>query len=407
MRLIEALVFLLPATILIVPGSGEVSFGILAIVGLVKTVTDRHNPLSHSGNNFFALISWSFFLVALLSVITSDRSLEGFQRLGTSIHFLVAPFIGVSFASSLTVPVRFFQGIKAGAIAAGMASLGQYYLYHAPGYRPHGTVNAIVFADIAVLLAFFSMVCFFRESKSGKIISGLSCFFGLLAAFLSETRGAWVAVPILLVVLSFIWWIRRDLTLGKLVTILSIFGVAAALVLSTQKFQERYQLMVNELKDIDNYSVVTAIRERVVMWKSGQEAFFKSPILGHGLHNTNDAVIPYIQDQKYRQRISGYSHLHNEIVTTLVGKGIIGLVSLLLLLFGPVFVLWKYLKSNPDSVFAAVGVLLCTGYFLFGMTGLSFGQGIMNTFYAFMLSVIFYNVTLGQSKDSPEERVAG
>ena len=62
--------------------------------------------------------------------------------------------------------------------------------------------------------------------------------------------------------------------------------------------------------------------------------------------------------------------------------------------------------SNSDSVFAAAGVLLCTGYFLFGMTGLSFGEGIMNTFYAFMLSVIFHNVTQEESKNSPKEQVA-
>ena len=41
---------MIPALILIVPGAGEVSFGILALLGLAKTIKERRNPLAEPGN---------------------------------------------------------------------------------------------------------------------------------------------------------------------------------------------------------------------------------------------------------------------------------------------------------------------------------------------------------------------
>ena len=114
-RLIGSLVFIIPALILVVPGAGEVSFGILALLGLAKTIQERRNPLAEPGNRFLAVICWVFLLVAIISVLASDPSPEGFRRLGTSIHFLLAPFIGILFLTTPGIFTRLVQGVKAGA----------------------------------------------------------------------------------------------------------------------------------------------------------------------------------------------------------------------------------------------------------------------------------------------------
>ena len=180
----------------------------------------------------------------------------------------------------------------------------------------------------------------------------------------------------------------------RLTATLTIALLVAIIFASTPVFQHRYSQMINELKTLENHSEITSVRERVVMWKAGLETSMDSPVLGHGLHKANQAVALRVQSSNYQKRIAGYTHLHNEFVNTLVGKGLLGLASLLLLLFGPIALLGKCLKDGTSYTCASMGILVCSGYALFGLTNLAFGHGIMNTFYVFFLSITLNLVIL-------------
>ena len=101
----------------------------------------------------------------------------------------------------------------------------------------------------------------------------------------------------------------------------------------------------------------------------------------------------HVESPLYKNQIVRQSHLENEYLTSLVGKGLLGLISVLLLLFGPIVALRKYLQTSSEYTYAAMGILVCTGYAVFGLTNLAFGHGIMNTFYVFMLSITLTQVT--------------
>ena len=389
-RLIGFLVFTVPALILIVPGAGETACGILAFLGLVKIIRERRNPLAEPGNRFLAVICWGFLLVAIISVLAAGASTEGFRRLGTSIHFLLAPLIGILFLNTPGIFTRFIQGVKAGAILAGIVALGQ--LIVRPDAPANGVVNEIVFGDLALLLGFLAMVGFFKETSKEKTVSAIALGLGLVAALLSETRGTWVAAPILTLVLMIIWWKGGHLSTRRLAITFSAAVLAAIICVSTPVFQHRYSQLVDELKNPGDYSEVTSIRERLVMWKAGWKTSFDAPLLGHGLHQANQAVLPQVESPNYQQRIAGYTHLHNEFVNTLVGKGLLGLASLLLLLFGPVLLLKKSLKPGPDYTCASISILVCLGFAIFGLTNLAFGHGIMNTFFVFIIAIALNQV---------------
>ena len=48
-----------------------------------------------------------------------------------------------------------------------------------------------------------------------------------------------------------------------------------------------------------------------------------------------------------------------------------------------------------------MGILICAGFILFGLTNLAFGHGIMNTFFVFMLATIFTQVTQASLLPNP------
>ena len=265
--LVGILVFVIPAFILIVPGSAEVSICILAVLGIVKTIKERRNPLADLGNRFLTVICWAFLLVAIISVMTSEPSIVGFQRLGTSIHFLLAPLIGILFLTTPNILKRLVHGIKAGAILAGINAVIEYWLLSQG--RADGAVNAIIFGDLALLLGFLAMVNFFKETPQEKFLSALALALGLTAALLSETRNTWGAAPILILTLLFIWWKGGFISPRRLTATLTIALLAAIIFASTPVFQHRYSQMINELKTLENHSEITSVRERVVMWKAG------------------------------------------------------------------------------------------------------------------------------------------
>ena len=403
-RFIGVLVFMIPALILVVPGAGEVSFGILALLGLAKTIKERRNPIAEPGNRFLAVICWTFLLVAILTVVANDPSQEGFRRLSTNIHFLFAPFVGILFLSTPGIFTRLAQGVKAGAILAGIVAIAQILVR--PDAPANGVVNEIIFGDLALLLGFLAMVSFFKETPKEKIISALSIALALTAALLSETRNTWVAAPILTLILLFIWWRGGFVSPRRLTATFAIALLAAIIFASTPVFQHRYSKMIHELKTLENHSEVTSVRERIVMWKAGWKTSMDAPILGHGLHKANEAVVQHIQSSNYQERIAGYTHLHNEFVNTLVGKGLLGLVSLALLLFGPITLLGKKcLKPGRDYTCAGMGILVCTAFVLFGLTNLAFGHGIMNTFFVFMLATILTQASLPSSRKPAPSKI--
>ena len=71
---------------------------------------------------------------------------------------------------------------------------------------------------------------------------------------------------------------------------------------------------------------------------------------------------------------------------------LLGLVKILLLLFGPDVLLSKSLKPGPDYTRAGTSILVCMGFAIFGLTNLAFGHGIMNTFFVFIIAIALNQV---------------
>ena len=67
-RFIGILVFCIPAFILVVPGGGEVAFGILAVLGVTHAIKNRTHPLAEPSTRFISLICWAFLLKRLYMI---------------------------------------------------------------------------------------------------------------------------------------------------------------------------------------------------------------------------------------------------------------------------------------------------------------------------------------------------
>jgi len=372
---------IIPAFILIIPTAGEIAFVLISIYSLIYCYQKKINPFTNFQTKAISFICIFYFSIALLSILASDISLYAFKRLGTNFHFLIAPWVAVLLSQKLNAQAL-STAIKIGAILAGIIALTQYFYL---GQRAHGTVNAIPFSDIALLLSFFSIINIHHETKTQKYISFFSFILGCSAVVFSLSRGAWITFPFLFILLLFIWYKQKYIALKPLI-LLAITGILlmAAAGLSPQ-IQSRFNAMQQNIQSYEKNSL-TSVGVRITLWKTAIKAIPSHPILGFGLHNTRQVAANFIEDKNLKNTLHQFGHFHNEYLTTLVGKGGLGLISLFILLIAPCIILYKNLFQPKNHYLPNLVLLLSVGYAFFGLTNLAFGHGIMNTFFVFILA---------------------
>jgi len=117
----------------------------------------------------------------------------------------------------------------------------------------------------------------------------------------------------------------------------------------------------------------------------------ESPWLGYGYRKANQEASKYVRHSN--KTVANKTHLHNEYITNLVSAGVIGLISLLCLLFAPLFVFIKTLSRQNMYYYSSMGILLCVGYATFGFTHIAFGEEHINAFYIFFLAFLLPKVS--------------
>jgi len=389
------LIFLLisfPILIISVKPFGNLILLVLLFLGSYIFIKQKKNPFLIPELKTLSWITLSYFLVMMASMIIADGLAAQFHHLGRKIHFLLAPLIALAIYDNNLSIVQFLRSIKFGLILIGIIVLVQFFIW---GYdRPSGMFNENVFSDLAVILFFLSIVRFFEETKREQIFTSIAAIFGVIAVVLSASRGSWLSFLVLIPVYFGIASSRfskgnykRSFGLIILTIVVSIGFTQIDLVKEKTAFAKKIGTAIDNAQSWSNdKSEFTSTSARLEMWKYGLLAAEDSPLFGHGYRNANEVVSNYAM--QFKKEISMFTHLHNEYLTNLVSAGLVGLVSMIILLFAPLIVFVKKLRSEEHYNYALMGVLLCVAYSTFGFTHIALGEENMNAFYVFFLSLL-------------------
>ena len=358
---------------------------ILVGLGIYIAISGKQNPFKIKELKLFSWLTVSYFGVMLLSILVADGLNAEFHHLGRKLQFLLAPLIALA-VFKIDLPLKnLLLSIKIGLIVIGIITITQSFL----GYeRPSGMMNANIFGDIAVTMLFLSIVKVFNEQPKEQIITFISTIFGISAITLSGNRGSWLSLLILSIIYLVIVYKRNFHNNAKYkLIIFGLFTIMLVLVTSTQTFNKQ---ILNTEVAMERWSAgnieKSSIGERLNMWIAGLKAAKESPLIGHGYRNANKAA------QKYTDKDIGYTHLHNEYIANLVSAGIIGLLSLVALLFLPMIVFYRKLKDEKTYHYALMGFLLCVCYATFGLTHIAFGEEHVNAFYVLLMGFLLPKV---------------
>lgn len=311
--------------------------------------------------------------VAILSLLHTELLRNGISKLERYLYF------------PLMLPVYLLLrhlGVAAGrALLGGVVLAGFVYAFQA-WYQTSvqgasvaaGAYNKIIFGDLAVWLLAMLLVALLTvaERPIHYIIGGMAMLAAAYAGLLSMARGAWLLLPVLLVMLLFIY--RRNISRRgwRKIGILLVLLLA---VLSIWQPERVVRGIENGITDIQRTLKDPMVRsswgERLLMWRDAITIWRQEPLLGTGIGDFK-LHRQQLKEQGLTQYPEAYAHAHNVYLHALAVTGLLGFLALVgLVFFYPLGLFYRYWSSASTPwlrFYALAGMVTVISFMVFGLS---------------------------------------
>ena len=392
-----AITFLLyPVFALNLQKGANVCFYFLVLFGLVGMAC-RTKPLQKS----FTQISREYWplLLAMSSVVgaifCNQLSTGQFVAKAYDMPSRLALFTLI-FWALLLVPGTIFRNIHWGlAAGAVIVAVRLYIESHSGEIRPIETSSTplIPFANMALLMGVLALLSI-GWNKPGdkisiifKIVAGCA---GLYASFLSQARGGWIAIPLFIVIAVALYSHLR--IRHKLLSMALLAAVILAIGAHSTIVRGRIVEAKTNIADyVNGKNVDTSLGVRLLLWRASWLIFEEHPVVGIGQDRFPPAIQELAEQHVITAETATEPHSHNDILYKMATLGAIGGLAMLSVYFVPAFYFFRKIR-DPDREtrsIASMGLALCLGFFVFGLSDAMFFWSSGNTFYSVILAGLF------------------
>ena len=239
-------------------------------------------------------------------------------------------------------------------------------------------------------MMFLSIISFDDDNLINKIF-GLTAFVsGLIIIVDSTVRLSWLVFIVLMIIASFVIFNRIVKSKFSLMMALVLLGVVISFISTNNMINSRVTQAYNEVSSWSSgENLNTSIGLRLEMYQSGLEAFKEKPFFGHGYLNGTKEASKYA-DLRVSTTIKKFVQLHSEYISTMVEKGLFGLIAMGILLISPILIIVKNYSKN--DIYIRIGVITCLSFTLFGLFNSSFGDTTVKAFYMLLICLFLPNL---------------
>ncbi len=373
--------------------------GVFTLVTLLSLVYAwpllKSNPLQREEKILFAIFGFYFFSILLSSTLTG-WSEASYHRLGTEMKYL-AFFPFYLYIRQYPAAWRgLIMAIPLGGIVLGGQAI--YDTYFSNFGRPNGIYGPIIYGDLSVLLAMFSLIfSLTNKNKLWAVINLLAVVLALLAVISAGARNAWLVTIVSLIIIPFL--IGKRTTFWRVgSSYVAIIMVAIVMIINTpDSITLRFGVAANEFKSYfhhdfgssDDSVMKTSVGDRLEMWRSSLiiiKENKKNFLLGVGPGNMPEKINEQLGNGKVRTKIT-HGHVHSAYFEFMGTLGITGLSALLLMLFYPLYVFVH--NKHYDRRIASLGIILMSSFMIFSLTDVPFIHDNFSSIFLTFLSVFF------------------
>jgi len=374
-----------PATMFVYDGIRSEYFGVLFLLSLLGLLARRFRLSFRSLERIdrWVLLAFaSITIVAWLSWAGIGFDPEAKGRIAKYSWFLLAvPMFSLFRHLRLRMEVVWLGLVIGAWVAFGRAMLEEFKLVEELAWermrgRANGVMHPIRFGDLSLLLGFIALAgALYLEgiNRLARAI-GIGAFVaGILASVLSQSRGGWLAAPLLLAV-ALLPLLKGKSRGYKAAVVGGIaLGLAGLMTLPGLDMGKRFGQAKADLK---KYFVQgnprSSLGARLNMYETAIHAFQEHPVFGVGVGRYHEYSLRYFEQNKDRlsREIIIWKNPHNELLLHAATRGSVGVVTLLALFL---LLCYRFAVTRHDpggrTRFASVaGLMLVLGYAVFGMS---------------------------------------
>ena len=390
-------VIIFPATVLGMDNLHGLVFLIVFFLGLWLLVSDYKNifPLLKEEKYFFFSLSIVMGTVVVTTLVNNtdlaraDRFLAPIMAIPVYLHF----------KRFLLDEKYLWIGLVLGAlIAASIAIYQVFWLTTFP--RATGVVNPILFGDLALLMGVMSLagMGWFKAQKQWMvIIPALAMVAGLLASGLSLVRGAWLALPFLVLLLAWYASNRLKLKVTLLGLSLILLTVGSLFFIPQTGVQKRISASVENLVNYLNSQNVndkdrgTSVGVRFEMWKAAGIIFMDNPVVGGGWGDYMAKTRVLADLGLVNKNTAIFYHPHNQFISALAKGGLLGFLAISILFIFPAIIFYRSIgnySAAETQRLALAGLMLIVGFVGFSLTESILERSRSIIFFSFYLAAL-------------------
>lgn len=374
-------VFLLGALCLVISSGYTYGPALLLLAALPFLFYKSAWPRVNRADAFIAGALVFFMLLWVAEVVLSGAGSREFDKPSRFLVGVIVLFWLLKYPPKLAF---LWSGIAVGALGAGVFALFERFVEGAP--RAQGYTHSIQYGNISMLLGVLCVAGLgWALDQKCKLFWSALLLVGFVAGFvgsmLSGSRGGWVGLPFIALVLYRCYrpWMKpRYLSIAAMVAV-------ALLVFIYSVPQTGVQARVKQaFGDIEHYldgNSATSVGGRFEMWRGASLMIAEKPLTGWGEPGYQSKMAALAEQGEVPEFILMFEHAHNEYLDVFAKRGILGLVALLLLYFGPLRLFLKRTSGDDLAVssLAAGGAALCVAYIDFSLSQsfLSHNSGVM------------------------------
>lgn len=271
---------------------------------------------------------------------------------------------------------------QVGSLAVGNSAMVLNFLEH---------IQLGDFALMLGVLSIFSINWTGNDALVVRILKVLGLLAGCYVSIRSGARGGWVAVPVFLVIA--LYFKGGKISRGSLWAILLVvFILSFAAYKFNPLIQQRVNLTISELEAFQHGNVDSSTGIRLQLWKAAALLIEQNPIFGVGPEGFRLTMAGMMQSGTLTPVAAelGNAEVHNEILSKAAELGLFGLMAILSIYFVPLRLFIRAARSNLPRVkySGLLGVILVSGFFVFGLTVEIFNLTLAAAFYSLTVAVL-------------------
>lgn len=310
-----------------------------------------------------------YMVSGLLSYVNTEDDYEYVKQMGRYARFamIVPVYLFLAYARFDLFRFLVFGVIVSGPVYLLFAYIGTYDNQGAPG---QGYYHHILFGDTAMLNALL-MTTFLAVGKFTALIRLLilvSMICAFYAAVLSTARGAWLAAPVVIVMLLWCVHRRRYIDTWKLGLIIAV--VTSVIIISPARdiVSNRFDMAINEIQQFrKGEKIDTSVGMRLAMWDIAIDVWKNNPVLGTGPGDYDDELIARKKQGMY-VTIHDHKTVHNIYLQILASNGLLGVLVFLpaLIIFPLIYI--GSINSSEKRLKKLASLVLVVSAAIFGLT---------------------------------------